>query len=105
MHSTVENLARAKGIGKTYVSQILWLTLLAPEIVVAMFDGLQPAEMGLDDLLAGFPREWEGQRTEGGQLAAKTRQWADAGAVLVGGCCRTTPEDIGVMRDVLQGGK
>ncbi|OSS46325.1 hypothetical protein B5807_08676 [Epicoccum nigrum] len=50
-------------------------------------------------------REWEGQRTEGGQLAAKTRQWADAGAVLVGGCCRTTPEDIGVMRDVLQGGR
>jgi homocysteine S-methyltransferase len=50
-------------------------------------------------------REWEGQRTEGGQLAAKTRQWADAGAVLVGGCCRTTPEDIGVMRDVLQGSK
>ncbi|KAF3004905.1 AdoMet-homocysteine methyltransferase [Curvularia kusanoi] len=47
-------------------------------------------------------REWEGQRTEGGQLAVKTRQWADAGAVLVGGCCRTTPEDIGVMRDVLQ---
>ena len=32
----------------------------------------------------------------------KTRQWADAGAVLVGGCCRTTPDDIGVMRDVLQ---
>jgi S-methylmethionine-dependent homocysteine/selenocysteine methylase len=25
--------------------------------------------------------------------------------VLVGGCCRTTPEDIGVMRDVLQGSK
>lgn len=47
-------------------------------------------------------REWEGQRTEGGQLAAKTRQWADAGAVLVGGCCRTTPKDITVMRDVLQ---
>lgn len=47
-------------------------------------------------------REWEGQRTEGGLLAAKTRQWADAGAVLVGGCCRTTPDDISVMRDVLQ---
>lgn len=47
-------------------------------------------------------REWEGKRTEGGLLAAKTRQWADAGAVLVGGCCRTTPADITVMRDVLQ---
>lgn len=47
-------------------------------------------------------REWEGQRTEGGLLAVKTRQWADAGAVLVGGCCRTTPEDITIMRDMLQ---
>jgi homocysteine S-methyltransferase len=47
-------------------------------------------------------REWEGKRTEGGLLAAKTRQWADAGAMLVGGCCRTTPADITVMRDVLQ---
>ncbi|KAF9701171.1 hypothetical protein EKO04_000741 [Ascochyta lentis] len=47
-------------------------------------------------------REWEGQRTEGGQLAVKTKQWADAGAVLVGGCCRTTPADITVMREVLQ---
>ena len=47
-------------------------------------------------------REWEGKRTEGGLLASKTRQWAEAGAVLVGGCCRTTPADITVMRDVLQ---
>ncbi|KAF1929041.1 homocysteine S-methyltransferase [Didymella exigua CBS 183.55] len=47
-------------------------------------------------------REWKGKRTEGGLLAAKTRQWADTGAVLVGGCCRTTPADITVMRDVLQ---
>lgn len=47
-------------------------------------------------------REWEGHRTEGGLLAAKTRQWADAGAVLVGGCCRTTPQDIKVMKEVLQ---
>lgn len=47
-------------------------------------------------------REWGGKRTEGGLLAAKTQQWADAGAVLIGGCCRTTPADITVMRDVLQ---
>ncbi|KAF3047474.1 AdoMet-homocysteine methyltransferase [Didymella heteroderae] len=47
-------------------------------------------------------REWEGKRTEGGLLAVKTAQWVDAGAVLVGGCCRTTPADITVMRNVLQ---
>ena len=37
-------------------------TLLAPEIVEAILDGRQPAELQLDDLLGGFPLEWEGQR-------------------------------------------
>ena len=31
IHATIENLAKSQGIGKTYVSQILRLTLLAPE--------------------------------------------------------------------------
>ena len=59
----IEDLARAKGIGKTYVSRVLRLTLLAPEIVEAILDGRQPAELQLDDLLEGFPLEWEGQRS------------------------------------------
>ena len=41
---------------------VLRLTLLAPEIVEAILDGRQPAELQLDDLLAGFPLEWQGQR-------------------------------------------
>jgi hypothetical protein len=40
---------------------VLRLTLLAPEIVEAILDGRQPAELQLDDLLEGFPLEWEGQ--------------------------------------------
>ena len=43
VHATVENLARAKGIGKTYVSQVLRLTLLAPEMIEAILDGRQSA--------------------------------------------------------------
>jgi hypothetical protein len=39
---------------------VLRLTLLAPEIVEAILDGRQPAAMQLDDLLEGFPLEWEG---------------------------------------------
>jgi hypothetical protein len=35
--------------------------LLAPEIVEAILDGRQVAEMQLDDLLDGFPSEWAGQ--------------------------------------------
>jgi hypothetical protein len=39
----------------------LRLTLLAPDIVEAILDGRQPAELQLDDLLEGFPLEWQGQ--------------------------------------------
>ena len=45
-----------------YVSRVLRLTLLAPEIVEAILDGRQPRELQLDDLLTGFPLDWEGQR-------------------------------------------
>jgi hypothetical protein len=59
--ATIKDLARAKGIGKRYVSQLLRLKLAAPEIVEAILDGRQPTELQLDDLLTGFPLEWEGQ--------------------------------------------
>ena len=35
--------------------------MLAPEIVEAILDGRQPAELQLDDLLEGLPLAWEGQ--------------------------------------------
>lgn len=50
-------------------------------------------------------RGWEGKRTEGGELRGKAQEWWREGAGLVGGCCRTTPEDIGVMREALGGKK
>jgi homocysteine S-methyltransferase len=48
-------------------------------------------------------REWEGKRTEGSTLVDKTVEWWKAGAGMIGGCCRTTPEDIGVMKKALDG--
>ena len=62
VYGTLEDLARAKGLAPSYVSAILRLTLLAPEIVETILDGRQPAELQLDDLLAGFPLAWEEQR-------------------------------------------
>jgi hypothetical protein len=62
VHTTLEELARAKGVAPSYVSRVLRLTLLAPEIVEAILDGGQPAEMQLDDILEGFPLEWGRQR-------------------------------------------
>jgi hypothetical protein len=63
-YATLEDVARAKGVHATYVSRVLRLTLLVPEIVEAILDGRQSAELQLDDLLERFPLEWEVQRTE-----------------------------------------
>ena len=38
---------------------MLRLTLLAPDIVEAILDGRQPEGMRLEDLLEGFPVEWD----------------------------------------------
>ena len=54
VHATLEDLAHAKGVAPSYVSRVLRLTLLAPEIVEAILDGRQPAELQLDDLLDGI---------------------------------------------------
>ena len=61
VHATLEDLARAKGVAPSYVGRVLRLTLLAPEIVEAILDGRQPAELQLDDLLEGFPVVWDEQ--------------------------------------------
>jgi hypothetical protein len=61
VHPTLEDLARAKGVAPSYVSRVLRLTLLSPDIVEAILDGRQPAGLQLDDLLNGFPLAWEEQ--------------------------------------------
>jgi hypothetical protein len=62
VHATLEDLARTKGVNATYVSRVLRLTLLAPEIVEAILDGRQPVGLHLGDPLEGFPLAWEDQR-------------------------------------------
>lgn len=61
-YDSVIDLARGEKINKSYVSRILRLTLLAPDIVEAILNGRQPATLGLPDLMAVFPVEWEAQR-------------------------------------------
>ena len=71
VHATLEDLARAQGRSATYVSRILRLSLLAPEIVEAILDGRQPADLQLDDLLAGFPLEWERQQLKSWKVVSR----------------------------------
>lgn len=39
-------------------------------------------------------KTWGGTRAEGERLAERIREWRQAGAMIIGGCCRTGPKDI-----------
>ena len=56
--ATINELAAAEKINPSYVSRVLRLTLLAPEMVEAILDGRQPKGVTLPDLLEPFPVEW-----------------------------------------------
>ena len=62
VHATLEDPGPGQGRRRDLCQPDLRLTLLAPEIVEAILDGRQPAELQLDDLLKGFPKDWEEQR-------------------------------------------
>ena len=60
-YGTVEEIAAAEKINASYVSRVLRLTLLAPDIVEAILDGRQPPEMTLAALMQPFPVAWREQ--------------------------------------------
>ena len=55
---TIDEIAAAEKINSTYVSRLLRLTLLAPEIVDAILDGRQPEVVTLPGLMKPFPTPW-----------------------------------------------
>ncbi|MCM8626478.1 hypothetical protein [Accumulibacter sp.] len=61
-YGTVEEIAAAEKINASYVSRVLRITLLAPNIVEAILDGRQPPEMTLAALMRPFPVAWREQR-------------------------------------------
>lgn len=60
--ATIGDLATREGIAPSYMTRVLRLTLLAPEIVEAIVDGMQGPQVTLARLLVPFPLEWLGQR-------------------------------------------
>lgn len=55
---TIEELAKREKVNRGYLSRVLRLTRLAPDIIEAIMDGRSRAELQLVDLLDGFPLEW-----------------------------------------------
>ena len=59
--TTVGELAQREGIAVSYLTRVLRLTLLAPDIVEAILDGRQGPEVTLARVLEPFPVEWAKQ--------------------------------------------
>ena len=60
-YATTTELAEREGIGSSYVTRVLRLTLLAPDIVEAILDGNQGPEVTLARVLEPFPVAWTDQ--------------------------------------------
>lgn len=68
--ATIRDLAAAEKINSSYVSRVLRLTLLAPDIVEAILDGRQREGMTLPGLMEPFPVEWRRQNHAAPPLCA-----------------------------------
>ncbi len=59
--ATIAELAEREGIAPSYMTRVLRLTLLAPNIVETILEGKQGSKMTLARVLEPFPIEWVGQ--------------------------------------------
>ena len=66
--ATIAELAEREGIAPSYMTRVLRLTLLAPDIVEAILDGKQGPEVTLARMMEPFPANWS------------TYGWAHAGS-------------------------
>ncbi len=55
-------IANEEGMTERYVSRIMRLAFLAPDIVEAILDGYHPVDLELEQLLNGIPIGWDAQR-------------------------------------------
>jgi hypothetical protein len=61
-YATVAEIASNEHINRSYVSRLLRLTLLAPDIVEMIVNGVQPPEVSLLTLMHPLPISWQEQR-------------------------------------------
>ncbi len=59
--ATIAELAEREGIAPSYLTRVLRLTLLAPDIVEAILEGKQGPGVTLVQVMEPFPLEWSDQ--------------------------------------------
>jgi site-specific DNA recombinase len=56
------SIAQRTGLDERYIGRVLQCALLAPDIVEAILNGRQPADLGIQKLLRNLPLDWDRQR-------------------------------------------
>jgi ParB-like chromosome segregation protein Spo0J len=56
---SIAEIAEAEKVDRAYVSRLLDLTLLAPDIQEAILDGMQPKGIQLEELTRAMPGAWD----------------------------------------------
>jgi hypothetical protein len=64
VYSSVIEISDAEGISKSYVSRILQLALLAPDVVERVLEGSSGIDLRLEALRASIPLTWDEQRQQ-----------------------------------------
>jgi hypothetical protein len=59
--ATIAELAEREGIAPSYMTRVLRLRLLAPDIVEAILDGRHGMDFALAELMQPFPANWSVQ--------------------------------------------
>ncbi|MEI7605744.1 MAG: hypothetical protein WCJ64_00025 [Rhodospirillaceae bacterium] len=59
---SITDLAEQEKVTIAYVSRLLPLTCLAPDIVAAILDGRQPCGLSVSRMLKDIPESWDEQR-------------------------------------------
>jgi len=67
--ATIAELAEREGIAPSYMTRVLRLTLLAPDMVETILDGKQGPEVTLARVLEPFPEEWDAQPMHFGPIS------------------------------------
>ena len=62
--TTIAELADREGIALSYMTRVLRITLLAPDIVESILMGQQGTEITLAILMDPFPFDWSDQRSD-----------------------------------------
>jgi hypothetical protein len=62
-YNSSAELAKAEKVNDSYLSRILRLTLIAPDIIETIVSGTQPPTLQVDDFLKPLPAAWSQQRS------------------------------------------